>query len=139
MYRLLIAFMSVFFFFVLNLFANEKQGLNIVVTSGNIQTQKMAMVLSMMTLYQGKNVNMVLCSKAANLALKNSINVSNQSPKALLQAILKKGAEVKVCEADLEELKSDSLVLLDGVIKSDNKKYKLASPNIGYEVLSYLE
>ena len=37
-----------------NSFAAEAKGLNVVLTSDNAQTQKMAMVLSMMTLNQGK-------------------------------------------------------------------------------------
>ncbi len=45
-------------------------------TSEDAQTQMMGMVLSNMTLKKGKEVNMVLCSSAGNLALKDS-----ESPK----------------------------------------------------------
>ncbi len=51
-------------------FAKEIKGLNVMLTSKVEETQMMAMVLSMMTLKQGKKINMVLCSDAGVLAEK---------------------------------------------------------------------
>ena len=55
---------------------NMAKGLNVMLTSEDAQTQMMGMVLATMTLKKGKEVNMVLCSSAGNLALKDSADFS---------------------------------------------------------------
>ena len=84
---------------------------------------------------------MTLCSDAATLAIKETKNLTenlNQSPKALLKAIVKKGADVKVCKFDLNS-KKNSFVLLDGIVKIDSKNLLSKFDKKGYQVLSYLE
>lgn len=49
---------------------NSAKGLNVLLTSKDAQTQMMAMVLSTMTLKEKKEVKMVLCSSAGDLAVK---------------------------------------------------------------------
>ncbi|AXX92663.1 hypothetical protein CPU12_02225 [Malaciobacter molluscorum LMG 25693] len=94
---------SVIVFFILgsHLYADNIKGLNVLVTSKDSQTQMMSMVLSMMSLKQKKDVNIVLCSDGGNLALKNFkgevLKPMNKTPKMMLQALIKKGANVKVC------------------------------------------
>ncbi|RXK01089.1 hypothetical protein CRU98_01150 [Arcobacter sp. CECT 8986] len=84
-----------------HLYAENIKGLNVLVTSDDSQTQMMSMVLSMMSLKQKKEVNIVLCSAGGNLALKNFkgeiLKPMNKTPKMMLQALIKKGANVKVC------------------------------------------
>ena len=80
---------------------NSAKGLNVMITSEDAQTQMMGMVLSTMTLKKGKEVNMVLCSHAGNLALKDSespkLKPQDKSPKMMLEALIKDGAKVEVC------------------------------------------
>ncbi|MEA3370934.1 MAG: hypothetical protein U9Q40_06300, partial [Campylobacterota bacterium] len=52
--------------------ADQAKGLNVLVNSGDPQTQAMAMVLSLMSMKKhSKQVNIVLCSDAGDLADKN--------------------------------------------------------------------
>ncbi|XPV69139.1 MAG: hypothetical protein ACNI25_00835 [Halarcobacter sp.] len=102
-----------------NLQAEQNKGLNVVLTSGEPQTQLMAMVLSMMTLNQEKLVNMTLCSKAGDLAIKGKespiLKPKNKSPKMMLQAIMKKGAKVEVCPLYLPNANLDKSNLIEGI------------------------
>ena len=72
---------------------NTAKGLNVIITSEDAQTQMMGMVLSMMTLKQSKEVNMTLCSKAGDLAVKGMespiLKPQDKSPKMMLQALMK--------------------------------------------------
>ena len=53
--------------------ADQAKGLNVLVNSDNKQTQAMAMVLSLMTMKKHKKeVNIVLCGSAGDLANKNT-------------------------------------------------------------------
>ena len=98
---------------------NMYKGVNVVVTTEDTQAQMMAMVLSTMTLKHGKKVNMTLCGKAGDLAVKgmNSevIKPMNKSPKMLLQGLIKKGAKVEVCPLYLPNANKDKAVLLEGI------------------------
>ena len=80
---------------------NMAKGLNVMLTSEDTQTQMMGMVLATMTLKKGKEINMVLCSSAGNLALKDSespkLKPQDKSPKMMLEALIKDGAKVEVC------------------------------------------
>lgn len=124
MKKFLFAILGLSFILPSFLSAKSVDGLNVVLTSEVPQTQKMAMVLSLKTLKKGKKVNMVLCSKAGDLAIKGLkskvLKPLNKSPKMLLKALIKKGANVKICPLYLpnENLKESSL--LDGI--------KVASP-----------
>jgi predicted peroxiredoxin len=99
--------------------ANSAKGLNVALTAKDAQTQMMAMVLSMMTLKEGKAVNMVLCSSAGDLAVKNMkspvLKPMDKSPKMMLQALIKKGANVQVCPLYLPNANKDASVLLKGI------------------------
>lgn len=121
--------------------ANSAKGLNVVVTSSDAQTQMMSMVLSMMTLKQGKKVNMVLCSTAADLAVKGIkspiLKPMDKSPKMLLQAIMKKGAVVKVCPLYLPNAKKDVSVLLEGITVAKPDKIALELLDTDFKNLSY--
>jgi len=103
--------------------AQQAQGLNVLVNSSNPQTQTMAMVLSMMSIKKHqKQVNIVLCGKAGDLADKNiqatpvkRPNGKAPSPKQNLKMLIKMGASVKVCPLYLPNANKDKSVLLDGI------------------------
>ncbi len=126
---------------VSNAIANEAKGLNVIVTSADAQTQQMAMVLSMMTLKQGKKVNMILCSKAGELAVKGMksevLKPMDKSPKIMLKAIIKKGADVKVCPLYLPNAKKDASVLLEGVSEANPKNVAKSLLDTEFKILSY--
>ena len=103
--------------------AQQAKGLNVLVNSGNTQTQSMAMVLSIMTMKKHKKeVNIVLCGKAGDLADKNIKGIPTKRPdgkapsaKQLLQKLIKMGASVKVCPLYLPNASKNKSILLDGI------------------------
>ena len=98
---------------------NSAKGLNVMITSEDAQTQMMGMVLSTMTLKKGKEVNMVLCSSAGNLALKDSespkLKPQNKSPKMMLEDLIKNGAKVEVCPLFLPNAEKTESDLIQNV------------------------
>ena len=121
--------------------ANSAKGLNVVVTSADAQTQLMAMVLSMMTLKQKKEINMTLCSSAGDLAVKGMkstvLKPQDKSPKMMLQAIMKQGAKVTVCPLYLPNAGKDASVLLDGITVAKPMDVAKGLLNTEYQNLSY--
>jgi hypothetical protein len=98
---------------------DETKGLFVVVTTPDVQTQMMAMVLSTQTIKQGKSVRMLLCGPAGELAVKNSeqtmLKPLNKSPQMLLLGLIKSGATVEMCPLFLPNKGADATVLIDGV------------------------
>lgn len=121
--------------------ANSAKGLNVVVTSADAQTQMMAMVLSMMTLKQKKEVNMTLCSSAGDLAVKGMkstvLKPMDKSPKMMLKAIMKQGGKVNVCPLYLPNAGKDKSVLLDGITVAKPMDVAKGLLNKEYQNLSY--
>jgi len=103
--------------------ADQAKGLNVLINSGNPQTQAMAMVLSIMSIKKhNKEVNIVLCGPAGDIADKNikSTPVKRPDGKAIspqqnLQMLIKLGAKVEVCPLYLPNASKDASVLLEGV------------------------
>jgi len=103
--------------------ATQAKGLNVLVNSGEPQTQAMAMVLSLMTLKKHKKmVNIVLCGKAGDLADKNIKGVPTKRPngtapsaKRHLKMLIKMGASVQVCPLYLPNSGKNKSILLDGI------------------------
>ncbi|MEA3331692.1 MAG: DsrE family protein [Campylobacterota bacterium] len=103
--------------------ADQAKGLNVLVNSGNPQTQAMAMVLSLMSMKKHKKeVRIVLCGEAGDLADKNIKGVPIKRPngkapsaKQHLKLLIKKGAKVEVCPLYLPNAGKDKSVLLEGV------------------------
>lgn len=103
--------------------ADQAKGLNVLVNSANPQTQAMAMVLSLMSIQKhSKEVRMVLCGAAGDLADKNIEGVpvkrpNGQSPSAKqqLELLIKLGAKVQVCPLYLPNASKDESVLLEGI------------------------
>ncbi len=103
--------------------AGQAKGLNVLVNSGDSQTQAMAMVLSLMTIKKHKKqVNIVLCGPAGDLADKNIEGVPVKRPngkapsaKQHLQILISKGAKVEVCPLYLPNSGKDKSILLEGI------------------------
>lgn len=103
--------------------SSELKGLNVLMTSPDAQTQMMGMVLSGSVIKdQKKQVSIVLCGPAGNLALKDSPAVSIKrpdgtvsSPKAALQGLIKAGATVSVCPLFLPNAGKETGDLSEGI------------------------
>lgn len=99
--------------------ADEKQPLLLILTSGDTQTQGMALVLSSEAQRQGAQVQVLLCSEAGKLGLKDyeapSLKPRDVTPKQMLQGLMKQGAQVEVCALFLPNLGKTPEDLLEGV------------------------
>jgi len=107
-------------FGISTLSADMGKGLNLNVTSADRQTQMMSMLLSVMTLKKyKKEVNVVFCGAASDLALKSTTTETfkpiNKSPTMLLNAILKLGANVEVCPMYLPSINKSEKDLIKGI------------------------
>ena len=120
---------------------NSAKGLNVLLTSKDAQTQMMAMVLSTMTLKEKKEVKMVLCSSAGDLAVKGmespTLKPQDKSPKMMLEAIIKQGAKVEVCPLYLPNTGKDETVLLEGITVAKPAEVAKNLLNKDYQNLSY--
>jgi predicted peroxiredoxin len=101
-------------------FADQSKGLNVLLTAAERQAQMMAMVLSVQTIKKhGKEVNMVLCGSAGDLALSSTkteaMKPPGKSPTQLLHALLKMGASVEVCPLYLPDVGKSKDDLIQGI------------------------
>jgi len=80
---------------------HEDAELFIVLTSSNLETQMLAMVLATQSMNQNVPVRVLLCSEAGDLALQDTdspvFQPADRSPKQLLQGLLNNGSTVEVC------------------------------------------
>ncbi len=120
---------------------NMAKGLNVMLTSEDAQTQMMGMVLATMSLKKGKEVNMVLCSSAGNLALKDSespkLKPQNKSPKMMLEDLIKNGAKVEVCPLFLPNAEKTEADLIQNVTVAKPPVVADKLLNKDYQNLSY--
>ena len=120
---------------------NSAKGLNVIITSGDAQTHMMGMALSMATLKQKKEVNMTLCSKAGDLAVKDMespiLKPMDKSPKMMLQALIKQGAKVDLCPIYLPNSSNDKAELLEGITIATPVDGASKLLNKDYQNLSY--
>lgn len=90
----------------------------VIVNSGSVQTQGMAMVLANAMQASGTQINILLCDQAGDLALTDTKSVAlkpnNVTPEQLLAKLQQNGAKVDVCALYLpnsqhtpEQLKAD--------------------------------
>ncbi len=91
----------------------------ILVNSGSLQTQGMAMVLGNAMQEQGTQVDVLLCDKAGDLALSETANEPlkprDVTPEQLLMKLQKGGANVNVCALYLPNSTHDKAALREGV------------------------
>ncbi|WP_305043112.1 DsrE family protein [Geoalkalibacter sp.] len=99
--------------------ADDKQPLLLILTSGDTQTQGMALVLSNEAQRQGAEVRVLLCSEAGKLALREheapTLKPRDISPKQMLETLMQGGAKVDVCALFLPNLGKTQEDLLLGV------------------------
>jgi predicted peroxiredoxin len=97
----------------------DKQAVTVVVTSSSNMTQGMAMVLVNQMQAQGGQVDILLCDKAGDLALKTAggeaLKPQNVTPSQLLDAAIKKGATASVCALYLPNTGHAPDALKDGI------------------------
>ena len=90
----------------------------VVVSSGEAQTQMMAMVLGNQVAAKGASVRVLLCDAAARLAVQGesfpAFEPAGRTPQNLLQGLMQKGATVEVCAIFLPNTEYESSDLLDG-------------------------
>jgi len=101
-------------------FADQAKGLNVLLTAAERQAQMMAMVISMQTMKKhGKQVNIVLCGSAGDLALSSTkteaMKPPGKSPTQFLNALLKMGASVEICPLYLPSVGKSKADLIDGI------------------------
>lgn len=99
--------------------AEDRQPLVLILTSGEIQTQGMALVLATEAKRQGAEVRVLLCDKAGNLALRDfdppPLKPRNVTPKQMLLGLMQQGVKVEVCALFLTNAGKAPGDLLDGI------------------------
>lgn len=93
-----------------------------VITDQAPETQLMALILSKAAVDQGGPVQILLCDKGGDLALKSPTTLSqqplapkNMSPAGLLSKLINSGVKVDVCAIYLPNRKFGKEALIDGV------------------------
>ena len=112
--------LTVLLIWVDNALAKQGIGLNVIVTSADRQAQMMAMVLSVQTIKEhGKEINIVLCGAAGDLALQSTNTETflplKKSPTMLLKALLEMGASIQVCPLYLPNVEKTTNDLIEGI------------------------
>lgn len=91
----------------------------VILSSESLQTQGMAMVLSTTMAQQGSKVNVLLCDKAGDLALKDydapTLKPKDVTPGQMLRGLLKQGGTANVCALYLPNSDYSKDDLLEGV------------------------
>ena len=91
----------------------------VIVNSGSVQTQGMAMVLANTMQAKGTQVDVLLCDQAGDLALKNTTSTplkpKNVTPEQLMSKLQKGGATINVCALYLPNSEHAASDLRDGV------------------------
>lgn len=91
----------------------------VILSSESLQTQGMAMVLSNTMAQQGAKVNVLLCDKAGDLALRSyeapALKPKDVTPGQMLRGLLKQGGVANVCALYLPNSDYSKSDLIDGV------------------------
>jgi predicted peroxiredoxin len=98
---------------------SNSSDLFIVLTSGDAETQMMALVLATQSLNQEVNVRILLCSDAGELAISGTDSQvfapANRSPKQLLAGLIERGVKAEVCGIFLPNRDYTADDLMEGV------------------------
>lgn len=91
----------------------------VIITSDSLQTQGMAMILSNTMAQQGAKVNILLCDKAGDMALKSyqapALKPKDVTPGQMLRGLLKQGGVANVCALYLPNSDYSKNNLIEGV------------------------
>lgn len=97
----------------------DGQAVTVVLNDASTMTQGMALVLANQMQEQGAQVDVLLCDKAGDLALKDAggeaLKPNDVTPAQLLDAALKKGATASVCALYLPNSGKKPEDLKDGI------------------------
>lgn len=97
----------------------KDDGWLVILTSGNVQTQGMALVLATEAQRQGTKVRVLLCDEAGKLALNDftpsTLKPREVTPKQMLQGLMQNGAQVQVCALFLPNSDKTAADLIDGI------------------------
>ncbi len=123
-------------------FADQYNGLNVIVTSADRQAQMIAMVLSYQTMKtHEKKVHMVLCGPAGELALSSTkteeFKPIGKSPTQLLNSLIKMGASIKLCPIYLPSIEKSESDLIDGITVAKPPIVAGKILDSGYTTLSF--
>ncbi|MGX5915182.1 hypothetical protein ACR0ST_10660 [Aliidiomarina sp. Khilg15.8] len=98
---------------------HSEQKALVILSSGSLQTQGMAMVLSNAMAAKGSEINVLLCDGAGDLALdndqSNSLKPMDVTPGQLLRRVMSEGAEVNVCALYLPNSGYTEKDLIEGI------------------------
>jgi len=102
--------------------AEDTEKLVTILTAPEPQTQLMAMVLTMQSIQQKAQAQILLCGPAGDLALKGAPESATapqkpkgMSPQGLMKKIMEIGAKVEVCAIYLPNKGASEDALIDGV------------------------
>ncbi len=99
--------------------AADQQQVTVTLASASTMAQGMAMVLANQMQEQGAQVDILLCDKAGDIALKGAtgeaLKPNNVTPAQLLDGALKKGATASVCALYLPNTGHSADDLRDGI------------------------
>jgi hypothetical protein len=122
----------------------ETHGMLTIVTSGDTETQVMALVLTKSAMDEGQSPHILLCAAGGDLALTDAppnatepLQPKGASPQGLLQKLIDDGVQVDVCAIYLPNRPFGPEALLDGVgvAKPDDIGRAIARP--GETILSF--
>jgi len=98
---------------------DSSSDLFVVLTSGDAETQMMAMILATQSANQDVNIRVLLCSEAGELAIRGAESPefapANRSPKQLLNGLIDRGVQVEVCGIFLPNREYTEEHLIEGV------------------------
>lgn len=101
--------------------AQPERSLLTIVTSGEAETQAMALILTRQARAAGSDVRVLLCDAAGDLALRGATDTSpaiqppGVSPAAMLRGLLQAGVTVEVCAIYLPNRSAGEGDLAEGV------------------------
>lgn len=99
--------------------AADQQQVTVTLASGSTMAQGMAMVLASQMQEQGAQVDILLCDKAGDIALKGAageaLKPNDVTPAQLLDGAIKKGATASVCALYLPNTGHAKDDLRDGI------------------------
>lgn len=110
----------------------------VVVTSGEAQTQMMAMVLATQMKAKGASVRILLCDAGGTLAVEDesfpTFKPADRTPQELLQGLMQEDTPVEVCAIFLPNTDYEQSDLLDGVgvAKPEPVAEYMMNPDVRY-------
>lgn len=119
----------------------EVTDLFLVLTAADEQTQLMALVLATEASRQQKQVQVLLCGTAGDMALRGDKEVIlkplNQSPRMLLKSLIEDAATVQVCPLYLPNKGLSAGDLIDGVTEAESPQLAEKLLQSGVRLLSF--